>query len=292
MPETSDISNLFSVYVIPWAINIAFAIAIFFVGRMALKVLVKLLRKILAKAGMDNILVDFTASILHSIMLLFIIIAALDQLGVNTTSLIAVIGAAGLAVGLALQSSLQNFASGVMLIFFRPFKAGDFVEAAGTSGTVETISIFNTIMRTADNREIIVPKRKLGLMVAEGLVSGWDDPRMPTLAGLRRRGFTPESIRDLLSRIGMSKADNTVDFQLLQHCLRDDLNRRAPRVMVVLDPLKVVIENYPEGRTETMTAVNNPEDASMGTRELPFGREIYIERDDFREEPPKSSRSM
>jgi glutaminyl-tRNA synthetase len=133
----------------------------------------------------------------------------------------------------------------------------------------------------------VMSKRKLGLLVAEDLVSGWDDPRIPTLAGLRRRGFTAESIRDLLSRIGMSKADNTVDFQLLQHCLRDDLNQRAPRVMVVLDPLKVVIENYPEGQTETMTAVNNPEDASMGTRELPFAREIYIERDDFREEPPK-----
>ncbi len=133
----------------------------------------------------------------------------------------------------------------------------------------------------------VLSKRKLGQLVSEGLVGGWDDPRMPTIGGLRRRGFTPESIRDLISRIGMSKADNTVDFQLLQHCLRDDLNKRAPRVMAVIDPLKIVIDNYPEGETEMMTAVNNPEDESMGTRELPFGREIYIERDDFREEPPK-----
>ena len=133
----------------------------------------------------------------------------------------------------------------------------------------------------------VMSKRKLGILVSEGLVSGWDDPRMPTIGGLRRRGFTPESIRDLMDRIGMSKADNTVDFQLLQHCLREDLNRRAPRVMAVIDPLKIVIENYPEGQTETMTAVNNPEDESMGTRELPFGREIFIERDDFREDAPK-----
>lgn len=157
MPEAFDISNILSNYVIPWGINIFFALAIFIVGRMVLKILVKLLRKMLAKSKMDSILINFVSSIVSTILLLFIVIAALNQLGVNTTSLIALIGAAGLAIGLSLQGSLQNFASGVMLIIFRPFKAGDFIEAGGTSGVVETISIFTTIMRTGDNREVIVP---------------------------------------------------------------------------------------------------------------------------------------
>ena len=133
----------------------------------------------------------------------------------------------------------------------------------------------------------VLSKRKLTQLVDEGYVSGWDDPRMPTISGLRRRGYTPESIRDFCERIGIAKSDNIVDMALLEHCVRDDLNKRAPRYMAVLNPLKVVITNYPEGVTEELTAINNPEDESMGTRKVPFSREIYIERDDFREDPPK-----
>ncbi len=132
----------------------------------------------------------------------------------------------------------------------------------------------------------VLSKRKLIQLVNEGHVTGWDDPRMPTLAGMCRRGYTPEAIRDFCERIGVTKADNLVDIALLEHCVRDDLNRRAPRVMGVLRPLKVVIENYPEGQVEWMEAINNPEDPSMGTRRVPFSRELWIERDDFREVPP------
>ena len=152
-----DLGNMLNTYVIPWAINIFFALVIFVVGRWIAGVLVKILRKGLLKADMDPILINFVGSIVSTLLLLFIIIAALNQLGVNTTSLIALIGAAGLAIGLALQGSLQNFSSGVMLIIFRPFKNGDFVEAGGSSGVVEQISIFTTIMRTGDNREEIIP---------------------------------------------------------------------------------------------------------------------------------------
>jgi glutaminyl-tRNA synthetase len=130
-------------------------------------------------------------------------------------------------------------------------------------------------------------KRRLLQLVDGGKVSGWDDPLMPTISGLRRRGFTAESIRAFAARIGVAKKDNRVSIDLLEHCLRDDLNARAPRVMAVLRPLKVVIENYPEGRVEELEAVNNPEDPSMGTRMLPFSRELWIEEDDFMEDPPK-----
>jgi glutaminyl-tRNA synthetase len=130
-------------------------------------------------------------------------------------------------------------------------------------------------------------KRKLLQLVQQGVVSGWDDPRMPTLAGFRRRGYTPEAIRTFCERIGVAKRNSVVDIAMLEHFLREDLNKRAPRVMAVLRPLKVVIDNYPEGRVEELDAVNNPEDPSMGTRKVPFTRELYIERDDFREEPPK-----
>jgi len=133
----------------------------------------------------------------------------------------------------------------------------------------------------------VMSKRKLLQLVQEGFVSGWDDPRMPTICGLRRRGFTPESIRDFCSRIGVAKADNLIEVELLEHCLREDLNRRALRVMAVLDPLRVVIENYPDGLVEEMNAVNNPEDPAAGTRKVPFSKVIYIEREDFMEEPPK-----
>ena len=130
-------------------------------------------------------------------------------------------------------------------------------------------------------------KRKLLQLVQQGHVGGWDDPRMPTLAGFRRRGYTPEAIRTFCERIGVAKRNSTVDIAMLEHCLREDLNKRAPRVMAVLRPLKVVIDNYPEGQVEELDAVNNPEDSSMGTRKVSFSREIYIEQDDFREEPPK-----
>jgi glutaminyl-tRNA synthetase len=130
-------------------------------------------------------------------------------------------------------------------------------------------------------------KRKLLQLVQQGHVSGWDDPRMPTLAGFRRRGYTPEAIRTFCERIGVAKRNSTVDIAMLEHCLREDLNKRAPRVMAVLRPLKVVIDNYPEGQVEELDAVNNPEDPSMGTRKVSFSRELYIEQDDFREEPPK-----
>jgi glutaminyl-tRNA synthetase len=133
----------------------------------------------------------------------------------------------------------------------------------------------------------LMSKRKLLQLVNQRHVSGWDDPRMPTISGLRRRGYTPESIRAFCERIGVAKRDSVVDIALLEHCLREDLNKRAQRVMAVLRPLRVIIENYPEGQVEEMEAVNNPEDASMGTRQVPFSRVLYIERDDFREAPPR-----
>ncbi|MCK5002605.1 MAG: mechanosensitive ion channel [Gammaproteobacteria bacterium] len=148
---------MMDVYVIPWTINITMAIIIFVVGKFAIGVVTSLVRKLMSKAKLDNILVDFISSIIKTILLLFVVIASLNQLGVDTTSLIALIGAAGLAIGLSLQSTLQNLAAGVMLIIFRPFKGGDFIDAGGVMGTVEKINIFNTVMRTGDNREIIVP---------------------------------------------------------------------------------------------------------------------------------------
>ncbi len=133
----------------------------------------------------------------------------------------------------------------------------------------------------------VLSKRKLLELVEGGHVAGWEDPRMPTIAGMRRRGFTPEAIRNFCERIGVGKRDGVVDLALLEYSVREDLNRRAPRVMAVLRPLRVVIENYPEDQTEEMEAVNNPEDPGMGTRKVPFSRVLYIEEDDFREDPPK-----
>jgi len=132
----------------------------------------------------------------------------------------------------------------------------------------------------------VLSKRKLAALVEGGYVRGWDDPRMPTLAGLRRRGYTPEAIRNFCARIGVSKTNGIVELSLLEHCLREDLNKRAPRVMAVLRPLRLVIDNYPEDLVEEMEAINNPEDPSMGTRKVPFSKVLYIERDDFREDPP------
>lgn len=133
----------------------------------------------------------------------------------------------------------------------------------------------------------VMSKRKLLKLVHEGHVSGWDDPRMPTISGLRRRGYTPEALRGFCERIGVAKSNSVVDIALLEHCLRDDLNKRAQRVMAVLRPLKVVIDNYPEDRIEELEALNNPEDPSMGTRKVPFSKILYIEQEDFREDPPK-----
>jgi glutaminyl-tRNA synthetase len=133
----------------------------------------------------------------------------------------------------------------------------------------------------------VMSKRKLLQLVEQKHVGGWDDPRMPTISGLRRRGFTAESIRDFCARVGVAKKENVIDVGLLEHCVREDLNRRAPRAMAVLRPIKFVITNYPEGQSEELDVVNNPEDASAGTRKVSFSREIYIERDDFMEDPPK-----
>ncbi len=135
--------------------------------------------------------------------------------------------------------------------------------------------------------QTVMSKRKLLQLVEEGQVRGWDDPRMPTIKGLRRRGYTPEAIRNFCERVGVAKRDSVIEMGLLEHAIREDLNRTAPRVMAVLHPVKVIIENYPERQTEEVEAVNNPEDVSQGTRQLAFSRELYIEADDFREDPPK-----
>ena len=133
----------------------------------------------------------------------------------------------------------------------------------------------------------VLSKRYLSILVKEGYVSGWDDPRMPTIRGLRRRGYTPEAIKDFCERIGVARRNSLVDVALLEHCVREDLNKRAPRAMAVLRPIKLVIDNYPDDQVEELDAVNNPEDPSMGTRKVPFSKVLYIERDDFRENPPK-----
>jgi glutaminyl-tRNA synthetase len=133
----------------------------------------------------------------------------------------------------------------------------------------------------------LLSKRKLLQLVEKGHVRGWDDPRMPTLSGIRRRGYTPESIRNFCNSLGVSKTNGTIELRLLEHHVREDLNKRAPRMMAVLHPLRVVIDNYPEGQVDQLDAVNNPEDASAGTRKVPFSRVLYIEQEDFREDPPK-----
>jgi len=144
-------------YVVPWAINIALAFVVFIIGRMIIGIITRIVERLLRKTRMDNMLVNFVTSIMYALLLLFVIVASLDQLGVDTSSLIAIVGAAGLAIGLSLQDSLKNFAAGVLLVVFRPFREGDFVEAAGVTGVVESITIFSTVMRTGDNREVIVP---------------------------------------------------------------------------------------------------------------------------------------
>ena len=161
IPSNINLTQLLETYIIPWGINIVLALAIFVIGKSVAKMLTSVSKKVMTKAKVDNILVNFIGSIINTVLLLFVVVAALDQLGVDTTSLIALIGAAGLAIGLALQGSLQNLASGVMLIVFRPFNDGDLVETAGVLGVVETIGIFTTTMRTGDNREIIIPNGEI-----------------------------------------------------------------------------------------------------------------------------------
>lgn len=157
MIETLTSTDWLHTYALPWGINLLLALGVFVLGRWVARGVVALVRRLLGRAGLDEILVSFITSILHGLLLLVVIIAALDRLGVDTTSMVALIGAAGLAIGLALQDSLKNFAAGVLLIVFRPFKAGDFVEAGGTAGVVEKINIFSSTFRTPDNREIVVP---------------------------------------------------------------------------------------------------------------------------------------
>jgi small conductance mechanosensitive channel len=159
--DTDKMSQLMDAYVIPWGINIVMAIAIYIIGKSIVGILVNVFGKVMARSKYDDMLIDFVKAIVNAILMLFVIVASLDQLGVNTTSMVAILGAAGLAIGLSLQGSLQNFASGVMLLVFRPFKAGDFIDAGGEMGTVKTISIFTTMMTTADNKQIIVPNGKI-----------------------------------------------------------------------------------------------------------------------------------
>lgn len=157
MFEEVDINQMIESYAIPWGINIVMALAIFIIGRIVVRLLCSLLGKVLNRAKVDDILIEFVKSIANAILLLFVIVASLNQLGVDTSSLVALLAAAGLAIGLSLQGSLQNFAAGVMLLIFRPFKAGDFIEAGGASGIVLTINIFTTTIRTGDNKEVIIP---------------------------------------------------------------------------------------------------------------------------------------
>ncbi len=157
MFESEKMSQFVDIYLIPWGINIITAVLIFIVGLLVVKLLVNLLGKAMGRTKLDLILIEFIQAIAKALLLIIVIVASLDRLGVDTTSLIAILGAAGLAIGLALQGSLQNFAAGFMLLMFRPFKAGDYVEAAGTGGMVEKISIFNTILRTPDNKEVTIP---------------------------------------------------------------------------------------------------------------------------------------
>lgn len=157
MFNTEQINSFVETYVIPWGINLISALLIFIIGRIVIGIISSVLGKVLSRTKLDSILIEFIQAIARVLLLIFVIVAALDRLGVNTTSLIAVLGAAGLAIGLALQGSLQNFAAGFLLLMLRPFKAGDYVEAGGTAGVVEKISIFSTVMRTPDNKEVTVP---------------------------------------------------------------------------------------------------------------------------------------
>lgn len=183
MPENLDITQLVTDYAIPWGIRIVLAIVIFYLGRIVVSIVVKVVDRLMRSREMDEMLVRFLSSILRWVLLLFVIIAALSQLGIDTTSLIALLGAAGLAIGLSLQSSLSNFAAGVMIIVFRPLNKGDFVEVAGTSGVVDNISIFTTTLTTPDNKEVIVPN---GSILANNIInySARDTRRVDMVFGI------------------------------------------------------------------------------------------------------------
>ncbi|ACE85734.1 mechanosensitive ion channel family protein [Cellvibrio japonicus] len=157
MFDDESLLKMYELYVVPWGIKVFFALLIFFIGQFIAKMVARLVSKVLSRTRLDKILIEFIRSLINALLMVFVIVAALDQLGVNTNSVIAVLGAAGLAIGLALQGSLQNFAAGFMLLIFRPFKAGDFVEAAGTSGNIDKIGIFSTTMHTGDNKQVIIP---------------------------------------------------------------------------------------------------------------------------------------
>ncbi len=187
------------------------------------------------------------------------------------------------------------------LQLFERMKAGEFPDGSRTlrefedhrplyNWYIEQLGIFPSQQIEFDRLNVtytLLSKRKLLQLVQEGRVRGWDDPRMPTLSGIRRRGYTPEALRNFCASIGVTKTNGTIELAMLEHFVREDLNKRAQRVMAVLRPLKVVIDNYPEGQVDEMDAINNPEDPAAGTRKVPFSRVLYIEQDDFREEPPK-----
>ncbi len=239
MPEdlnNIDVQQIIETYVLPWGVNIVMALAIFIIGKFIIGVLVNVAKKLMLKAKVDNILVNFIASIVKTVLLLFVVIAALDQLGVNTTSMIALIGAAGLAIGLALQGTLQNLASGVMLIIFRPFTDGDFIEAAGVSGVVEQIGIFSITMRTGDNREIIVPNgeiyggtitnnsRRTTRRVDMVFGIGYDDDLLQAKAILNRILSEDERIlADPAPTVAVGElADSSVNFNVRPWCNTSD----------------------------------------------------------------------
>jgi small conductance mechanosensitive channel len=159
--DAEKVSEMIDVYVIPWGINIVMALLIYIVGKIVVSILLNIFGKVMARSKYDDMLIDFIKAILNAVLMLFVIVASLDKLGVDTTSLVAILGAAGLAIGLSLQGSLQNFAAGVMLLVFRPFKAGDFVEAGDAMGVIKSISIFTTVMTTGDNKEVIVPNGRI-----------------------------------------------------------------------------------------------------------------------------------
>ena len=236
MFENINVEESLDVYVIPWGINIVLAVLIFIIGKKVVKVATGIAKKLMIKAKVDGLLVNFVGSILNAMLMLFVAIAALDQLGVDTTSFIALIGAAGLAIGLALQGSLQNLASGVMLIVFRPFTIGDFVEAGGATGVVEQIGIFSTTMRSGDNREIIVPNGAIfGGMITN--VSARDTRRVDMVFGIgygddiKKAKELIQNILDNDSRVLKDPApliavgelaDSSVNFNVRPWCKTED----------------------------------------------------------------------
>ncbi len=201
-----QLTHYIDTYAIPWGIKIVMAILVFYIGRMIARMIVKLIKKLMGKSGIDEMLIKFLADMVYAVLLVAVVIAALDQLGVNTTSLLAILGAAGLAIGLALKDSLSNFAAGVMLILFRPFKTGDFVEAGGTSGVVDQVNIFNTVLKTGDNREITIPNSGIyGGMITN--FSARDTRRIDLVIGI---GYDDdiEKARELIT--GVFAADERI----------------------------------------------------------------------------------